>query len=157
MDRKFQTLAIDTDRKKQKEKETVNTDILVASGNDNRKIMQSIRTSLENNEVEQVEPVQMNIYQSNTYRKELRWLHFDDEPRVQGRQQVYDQQFCISVFVGYLTIPIGNWEHQPRHDSSIPCIVVCQIYRDTQQPQEKETYQNQSRLQFSWRQLQQQG
>ena len=37
----------------------------------------------------------MNIYQSNTYRKDLSWLHFDDEPMVQDRQQVKD----ISVFV----------------------------------------------------------
>ena len=41
----------------------------------------------------------MNIYQSNTYRKDLNWLHFDDEPWVQGRQQVKDQQSYISVFV----------------------------------------------------------
>ena len=41
----------------------------------------------------------MNIYHSNTYRKDLSWLHFDDEPRVQGRQQVKDQQSCITVFV----------------------------------------------------------
>ena len=28
----------------------------------------------------------------------LSWLHFDNEPRVQDRQQVKDQQFCISIF-----------------------------------------------------------
>ena len=33
--------------------------------------------------MEPVEPVQMNIYQSRTYRKDLSWLHFEDEPRVQ--------------------------------------------------------------------------
>ena len=38
--------------------------------------------------MEPVEPVQKNIYQSNTYRKDLSWLHFDDEPRVQEMQQV---------------------------------------------------------------------
>ena len=32
----------------------------------------------------------MNIHQSNTYRKDLSWLHFCDEPRVQERQQVND-------------------------------------------------------------------
>ena len=37
---------------------------------------------LEKKELEPVEPVQMNIYQSDTYRKDLSWLHFDDEPRV---------------------------------------------------------------------------
>ena len=52
--------------------------------------------------MEPVEQVQMNIYQSNTYRKDL---HLDYEPWVQERQQVKDQQSCISVFVAYLTIP----------------------------------------------------
>ena len=69
-----------------------------------------------NKEVESAEPVQMNIYQSNIYKKDLRWLHFDDEPWVQERQQVKVQQSCISVFIAYLTMP-----------------------RDTEQPQEKET------------------
>ena len=41
----------------------------------------------------------MNIYQSNTYRKNLSWLHFDDEARVQEMQQVKDQQTYISAFV----------------------------------------------------------
>ena len=27
-----------------------------------------------------VQPVQMNIYQNNNYRKDLSWLHFNDEP-----------------------------------------------------------------------------
>ena len=49
--------------------------------------------------MEPAEPVQMNIYESNTYRKDLTWLHFDDESRVQVRQEVKDQQSCISVFV----------------------------------------------------------
>ena len=46
-----------------------------------------------------VKPVQMNIYESNTYRKDLSWLQFDDEPWIQERQQVKDQQSSISVFV----------------------------------------------------------
>ena len=44
-------------------------------------------TSLENKEVEPVELLQMNIYQNNTYRKDLSWLHFDDVPRVQERHE----------------------------------------------------------------------
>ena len=48
------------------------------------------QTSFENKEVKPVEPVQVNIHQSNTYKKDLSWLHFDDEPRVQERQQVKD-------------------------------------------------------------------
>ena len=34
----------------------------------------------------------MNIYQNNTDRKDISRLHFEDEPRVQERQQVKDQQ-----------------------------------------------------------------
>ena len=32
--------------------------------------------------MEPVQPVQMNIYQSNSYRKDFGWLHLDDEPWV---------------------------------------------------------------------------
>ena len=79
----------------------------------NRKVMQFIRItmsrpSFQNKEVESVQPVQINIYQSNIYRKDLSWLHFDDVPRVQERQEVKDQQSCISVFVAYPTIPSSN-------------------------------------------------
>ena len=59
----------------------------------------------------------MNIYQSNTYKKDLSCLHFNDEPRFQEKQQVKGQQSCISVFAAYPTIPS----------------------RDTEQPQEEET------------------
>ena len=49
-------------------KEIVDTDILVTPWNGDRKIMHAIyqnneQTSLENKEVEPVQPVQMNIYQ----------------------------------------------------------------------------------------------
>ena len=77
-------------------KEIVNIDILVKSRNGNRKIMQSIyqnneQTSLEKKEVEPVEPVLKNIYQSNTtFRKDLSRPNFDDQPRVQEKQQVKD-------------------------------------------------------------------
>ena len=47
-------------------------------------------TSLENKEVEPIQPVQMNIYQSNTYKKDLSWLHFNSEAKVQERQQTKD-------------------------------------------------------------------
>ena len=46
------------------------------------------QTSLENKEEEPLESVQTNIYQSNTFRKDLNWLHFEDDPRVQERQHV---------------------------------------------------------------------
>ena len=59
--------------------------------------------------MEPVEPVQLNIYQSNTYRKDFSWINFDDEPRVQERQQVKDQESCISIFVAYPAIPSSNY------------------------------------------------
>ena len=54
-------------------------------------------------EVEPVELVQINLY-----RKDLSWLHFNDELMVKKRQQVKDQQSCISIFVAYLTVPSSN-------------------------------------------------
>ena len=39
-----------------------------------------------------VDSVEMNIYQSNIYRKDLSWLYFDDVPRGQKKKQVKDQQ-----------------------------------------------------------------
>ena len=44
-----------------------------------------------------VEQIQMNIYQSSTYMKDLSWLHFNDKPRVQERQQVKDQHFYLQL------------------------------------------------------------
>ena len=38
----------------------------------------------------------MNIYQSNAYRKDLNWLHFDNNPRVQERQQMKGR--CMKIF-----------------------------------------------------------
>ena len=58
--------------------------------------------------MEPVKPVLKNIYQSNSYRKDLDWLHFDDESKVQVKQQVKDQQSCLFVFVASLTIPSSN-------------------------------------------------
>ena len=63
-------------------------------------------------EVEPVEPAQMNIYQSNTYRKSLSWLQFDHEPRAQERH--------ISIFVVYLTSPSSSLEHQPDMTTEQP-------------------------------------
>ena len=74
--------------------------------------------------VEPVQPVHMNIFQSNTYRKDLLWLHFYDEPMFQERPQVKDQQCCISAFVAYPIIPSSNYEHKPKHDNSIPYMVI---------------------------------
>ena len=60
-------------------------------------------------EVEPVDPVQMSIYQSNTYKNNISWLHFDNEQRVQEREQVKGPtQSYISSFVPYLTIASGS-------------------------------------------------
>ena len=64
--------------------------------------------SLEKKEVEPVDPVLKDIYQSNTYRKDLRWPHFNNEPRFQDKKQVKDQQSCIFVFVACLTFLSRN-------------------------------------------------
>ena len=85
-------------------------DILVTSRNGDRKNHESYQnndlTSFEKKEVEPVEPVLKNIYQSNIYRNDLSWPHFNNEKRVQEKQQVKEQS-CIFV-------------HLPRHDNSIP-------------------------------------
>ena len=69
-----------------------------------------------------LESLQMNIYHSDTYRKDLIWLNIDDEPRVQERQQRKDQQSYISVFVADLTISSRSKEHQAINDNSILCM-----------------------------------
>ena len=35
---------------------------------------------------------------ASPYRNDLRWVHFDDEPRVQEREQMKDKQSYISFF-----------------------------------------------------------
>ena len=52
--------------------------------------------SHRNKETEPAQPVQMNIYQSNTYRKDLSQLHFYDGPRIQERQQLLDHVNYLS-------------------------------------------------------------
>ena len=64
--------------------------VLVTPRNGDRKnavYQNNEQTFLQNKDVEQFEPVQMNIYQSNTYTKDLSFLHLKDEPRDQERQQ----------------------------------------------------------------------
>ena len=88
--------------------------------------MESIRITSrppsKKKEVEPVEPVLKNIYQSNTYRKDLGWPYFDNDIRVQEKQQVKGQQSCIFVFVVCLTMT--KYGHQPRHDNIIPYMGV---------------------------------
>ena len=43
----------------------------------------------------------MNTYQSNTYRKYLGWLNFEDEQNVQQKEQVMGEQSYIPISVPY--------------------------------------------------------
>ena len=56
--------------------------------------------SLDNKKVEPVQPVQVNIYESHTFRKDLPWLHFDVWSRAEEKHQLYNQQ---SVSIAYQT------------------------------------------------------
>ena len=93
-------------------KETVDKDILVTSTNGDKKnhaiYQNNESTSLNKKEVEPVEPVLKDIYQSNTYRKDFSWQYFDDDPRVQETMQVKDKQSCLFVFVACLRFPNSN-------------------------------------------------
>ena len=51
-------------------------------------------------------------------------LNFDDEPRVQERQESKDQQSWIFVFVAHLTITSSIYEHQNRLNNSIPGLEI---------------------------------
>ena len=61
-------------------KETIDIGILVTSRN-----------------VEAVEPVPMKICQSNTYRKDLSWLHFDNEPKVPANPIFLKDNFSLTT------------------------------------------------------------
>ena len=53
-------------------------------------------------DIEPVQPVQMSIYKSNTYKKDLSWLHFRVESKFQRRRkQMTDKQCFTPVSVGY--------------------------------------------------------
>ena len=91
-------------------KEFVDIDILVTSRNGDRKIMQSIRITSRPpcrkrkwNQLSQFSRTSTKVIPI-----EKTWPLFEDEPRVQEKQQVKDQQSCISVFVAFLTISSSN-------------------------------------------------
>ena len=104
----------------------------------------NVQTSIENKEVEPVEPVQMNIYQSNTYRKDLSRLHFDDEPRVQCPTFLF--------LVEQIGAPAQIWQqYHVRYNTVMYC-----RFLEIQNKLRRKKPQNDSRLQFSWWQFQQQ-
>ena len=90
--------------------------------NGDRKSMHSFSTTSLKDKEDTIQPVQMIIFQYNNYNKDLHWLHFIDEPRVH-KQQVFNQQPCILLFVAYPTYPSSNFEYQSRHNNSIQCKV----------------------------------
>ena len=109
-------------------KETADINSLATARNGDRKIMQSIRIMIRLPSRKRkwtVEPVLKNIYQSDTYRKDLSWPHFDDEPMLQEKQQVKNKHSCIFVFVACLTFPSSNLVHQPRIDNIIAYMGKC--------------------------------
>ena len=102
----------------------IDIDILVTSRIGDRENMQicqdNEQTSLEKKEVEQTEPVLKNIYQTNTYKKGLSWPHFDDETWIQRKKEAW--ALCMGVW---------------------------QIFKDAEQPEEKEISKNKLKFQFS--------
>ena len=60
-------------------------------------------------EVETVQSVHMNIYQSNIYREELGWLHLNNE----ARSQVNVLQSYIPVLVAYPNIQVTTSSTNP--------------------------------------------
>ena len=107
-------------------KGTVGVDIHVTSRKGDRKIMKPIR--IKSRPLLRIwkwnQLSQFRWHLPNTYRKDLSWLHFDNEPRVRQSLQVKDQQSYIFIFIAYLTIPSSNYEYQPKNDNSIPCMAV---------------------------------
>ena len=55
-----------------------------------------------------MEPVEPVIYQSNTYRKDLGWPHFNDGPRVQEKLQKYCKDLLFWGLWAYLIMATKN-------------------------------------------------
>ena len=77
-------------------KETIDTDILVTFRNDdnNHTIYQSNeQTFLKKKEKEPAQTVLKSIYQSNTYKKDLSWPNFDNEPK--GSREAASEELTV--------------------------------------------------------------
>ena len=95
-------------------------------------------------EVEAVQSVQMNIYQSNIYRKDLGWLHFDNEARCQ--EDVL--QSYIPVLVSYPNIQVATSSTNPV----IKTVFYARSYGgfiETPSNLRRKRLMNKSRFQFS--------
>ena len=94
-------------------KETVDLDILIESSNGGRKILHPIRK--KSGRFTRIRKWnQFSHFRRTSNRKNLDWLHFDDEARV----QLLDQQFLRPVSLAYSEYSSNSQEHQPRHVSS---------------------------------------
>ena len=82
-------------------KETVNRDILI-----------KFRNHPPKEGKEPVQSIQMSIYESNTYREDLCWLHFEVDPRVQERA-ANEGQAAYSIYAS------SSWKYQSRNGTSI--------------------------------------
>ena len=93
-------------------RESVDIDILVPSRNGEKNhapCKNGEWTCHKNEEVEQVQPVQMNIQLSNNYKIDLTWLQFDDEPGVQKRQQKKEQQsYQFLYLIQYIKVKVSR-------------------------------------------------
>ena len=81
-------------------KVTVDINILVTSRNGKRKIMQPRAFQL----------AQKNIYQSNTYKKDLGLLHLSNEQRTQEKQQVRAKSliYLFRWLIQHLQVALGS-------------------------------------------------
>ena len=76
-------------------KTNVDKDILVTSRNGDRKIMQSIRImsrpAIRIRKRNQLSQLRLKFTNVIPTKKDLNWLHFDNEARLQEKQQMKDQ------------------------------------------------------------------
>ena len=79
--------------------------LMTSRNSDRKSAYQNNEICQENMEVQPGQSLQMNVYQSNTYRKNFSWLQFDDKLSVQERQHVKDQQSDIPTSAAHLTYP----------------------------------------------------
>ena len=92
-------------------------------------------TCHKNEEVEQVQPVQMNNQLSNNYKIDLTWLQFDDEPGVQKRQQKKEQQsYQFLYLIQHTKVKFRSTSPDLTTVLQYPSIHdLSQIYRDKEQ------------------------
>ena len=102
-------------------KEMVDMNILVTSMNGDSKIMQSIRIMSRPPSRKRKWNQLSQLWSTSTKVIPIEKTYFNNEPRVQEKQQV---KSCIFVFVAGLTIPSSNRGHQPRRDNSMPYMAV---------------------------------